>query len=68
MSSLSPSLLVVGLIGCAVGGVLAVRTVRWIFKTFPKTFRPPSPTATTPVEPQTLPQDHGITCRDLSKQ
>jgi|CXWL01.1.fsa_nt_gi hypothetical protein len=50
MSSLSPSLLVVGLIGCAVGGVLATRTAKWIFNRFPKTF---SPTAHMPVAQDT---------------
>ena len=49
MSSLSPSLLVLGLLLDAFGGVLAVRTVRWIFHTFPQTFSPTSPTAHTPV-------------------
>ena len=40
MSSLSPSLLVVGLLLGAVGGVLAAQTVSWIFNKFPKTFSP----------------------------
>lgn len=49
MSSLSPGLLVLGLILGTVGGVLAARTVGWIFNRFPKTFSPSIQTAHTPV-------------------
>lgn len=49
MSPLTPSLLVIGLIGCAVGGVLAARTAKWIFNRFPKTFGPTAPTVRPPV-------------------
>lgn len=61
MSALSPSLLMLGLISGAVGGVLAVRTVTWIFKRFPKTFSPPAPTAHTPVAQDTPHEGDGIT-------
>lgn len=61
MFSLSPGLLVLGLLLGAGGGVLATRTARWIFKKFPKTLSPTAPTAITPDEQQTVPQDSGIT-------
>lgn len=67
MSSLSPGLLVLGLILGAVGGVLAARTVGWIFNRFPKTFSPSIQTAHTPVEHQTPQQNNKITCNTRSK-
>lgn len=68
MSSLSPSLLVVGLIGCAVGGILAARTVRWIFRKLPETFRPSPPTAIIPLKQQNTHHGNGITNHHRSKQ
>ncbi|MEQ1844351.1 MAG: hypothetical protein ABL983_02090 [Nitrospira sp.] len=59
MSSFSPSLLVVGLISCTVGGVLAVRATKWIFNRFPKTFSPAVPTAHTPVAQETQQEGDG---------
>ena len=38
MSSLSPSLLVFGLLLCVAGGVLAARTARWMFSNLLRPF------------------------------
>lgn len=50
MSFLSPSRLVLGLFHGVGSQVLAARTARWIFETFPQTFSPTAPTDLTPVE------------------
>ena len=68
MSSLTPTLLVVGLISCAVSGVLPVRTVKWIFNTFPNTFSPSTPISYTLVAQDTPQKDNEITRRHGSKQ
>ena len=68
MSSRSPSLLVVGLLLSAARGILTARTVKWIFRKFPETFRPSSPTAITPLTQQDTHHGNGITKHNRSKQ